>query len=194
MRIIVICSLIAILSACITKPNVDQHQGSTRFSQPGVSFVPPTDKKWSIAVRHTYQATLAMQDKSGNETIITQVSMFNIPQQNSNEEFLAFIKNERNKEPDTGRFEVINKSLVHYKERGETCVKHQSSSKDFGAKRDGKYTIYETLGMYCIHPNKPKIGVFVELSRKAPIGNKNDLFETLGNQLIQSVEFSEFRV
>ena len=193
MRIISLFTILLLLSACVTTPNFKQITGGARMHQAGVSFVPPTNKSWSILVQNTYRTTLATRGDK-NESIITAVSIFNIPVQKSKESFLKFIKSERNKEPKTGRFEIMNKSLVLYKERNEICAKHNSSSKDFGAKRDNKYTLFETYGMYCIHPSKPNIAVFIELSRKAPMGIKNKSFSSFGEQLLKSVTFKDFKV
>ena len=194
MRIITLITILFLLTSCVTRPDFMKINGGQRMQQHGVSFVPPTNKSWSILVQQSYKTTLAVKGDDDNESIIIAVSMFNIEKQKTKDSFLAFIKNERGKEPATGRYEVIDKSLSLYNERKETCVKYTSSSKDFGSKRSNKYTIYETFGMYCIHPNKPKIGVFIELSRKAPIGNKNTSFNSLGEELLKSVVFNEFRV
>lgn len=193
MKIVSLFIILLLLSACVTTQNYRQINGGARMHQPGISFIPPTNKLWSILAQDTYRTTLATRGDE-NESIITAISIFNIPVQKSKESFMKFINNERNKEPKTGRFEVINNSLSLDKERSEICVKHNSSSKDFGAKRDNKYTLFETYGMYCIHPSKPNIGVFIELSRKAPMGIKNKSFNSFGEQLLKSVTFKDFKV
>ena len=194
MKIITLLTILLLLSSCMTKPNYETINGGQRIQQAGSSFVPPTNKAWSIIAQQTYRTMLAMQGENKKETIIISSSMFNIEPHESKASFLSSIKKVRNSEPDTGRFEVIKQSLDIYSERTEICAKFSSSSKDFGAQRDNKYTIYETYGMYCIHPNKPNIGFHIELSRKAPFGNENKLFNSLGEQLIKSVEFIKFKV
>jgi len=193
MRAIIICLTLILLSSCAAQPSFDRIPGGTRMSQHGVSFVPPTNKVWSVLLRYSYQTTLAMYGDDPSESLITQVSVFNIDPQKSKEAFLLYIQKKRAEEPDTGRYELIEQSLKPYSERKEICVWHRTSSKDFGAKREGVYTIFETLGMYCIHPSKPNIGIFVELSRKAPLGHVNKSFDSLGEQLLRSVIFNEFR-
>ncbi len=194
MKAIAIFVSLLFLDSCATQPSFEKFVGGNRLSQPGVSFVPPTTKVWQILVFYTYQTTLAMYGDDPNESFIAQVSIFNIPSQGSDKTFLSLIQDKSAEEPKTGRFEMIEESLVPYEERKEECIKKRTSAKDYGAKRGGTYTIFETYGMYCVHPKKPSIGVFVELSRKAPFGRINSEFETLGEQLLQSVVFSDFRV
>ena len=194
MKAIAISVSLLFLVSCAVQPSFETFSGGSRLSQPGVSFVPPTKKLWQILVFYTYQTTLAMYGDDPSESLITQVSIFNIPSDRSDNSFLSFIQNKSAEEPQTGRFEMIKESLVPYDEREEECIKKRTSAKDYGAKREGTYTIFETYGMYCVHPMKPNIGVFVELSRKAPFGHINSIFEVMGEQLLQSVIFSDFRV
>jgi hypothetical protein len=56
--------------------------------------------------------------------------------------------------------------------------------------RDGQYTIFEVYGVYCIHPNNNNIGLFIQLSRKAPFDQKNQLFKQLGQDLLDSIVFN----
>lgn|GEM_PF-4335864 len=81
-----------------------------------------------------------------------------------------------------------------YKAREEVCAYFSSSSKDYGAKHSDGYALYETYGMYCVHPYNNSIGVFIELSRKAPFSKSEGPINKLGEKLLISVKFSDFKV
>jgi len=190
MRILLVLFLMSQLTACAIYP---QHPGGQRIYQPGVSFIPPAGNQWSELMHSTYQITLITKGKSTDETIVVAAQIFQLPPFNSKEEFLKFVQKGRASEPQTGRFEAIRNHEMLDEQRKETCAKHQAASKDFGAKRGGEFTIYETSGMNCIHPKNTNVGVFIELSRKAPPGTTNDEFESLAGSLLKSTQFSDFR-
>ncbi len=195
MHFIIYFPILILLSACAVTPSYQHFEGGQRVDQPGVSYDLPKGKSWSAIMRTTYQTVFGANEMPKNETLIVANSVYKIPSPTpTNQEFLEIIKEGRASEPETGRFEIINNNEQIYKDRSETCVIHQSASKDFGAeaKRGGEYSILETYGMNCIHPDKPSVGIFVELSRKAPPGTTFSEFETMGSALLQSVTFGEF--
>ena len=106
---------------------------------------------------------------------------------------MVFVKNGRQKTPNTGRFEVISQSISFY-ENMDMCIKYRMTSKDLGKKLNNQYLIYEEYGMYCVHPYNPKIGTWIELSRKAPFDYKNESFDKWGEELLKSVKFSKFKI
>ena len=184
------CALSLCFSACATLPQIT---GGQRIDQPGISFIPPVGKSWSIIVLSTYQMSLGARGSSENETFVTSVSTYQLPSSLSPQQFLSFVKAGRSAEPQTGRFETVRNEEQLYTERAETCVKHRAMSKDYGAKRGGDFTMIEYFGMNCIHPKYPKVGIFVELSRKSPPDVADPSFENLGVSLLRSVEFTEYR-
>jgi len=180
------------LNACSTLPPSGQ-PGTVgqRVDQPGVSFTPPDGKAWSVLMRSTYQVVLGAQGSS-NETYVTSVNVYQLPGGLSPEQFLAHVKTGRAAEPQTGRFELISNNEQPYTDRPEVCVKHRSTSKDHGARRGGDFTLVDYLGMNCIHPSSPQVGVFVELSRKAATP-ADARFDDDGIRLLRSVAFAQFR-
>jgi hypothetical protein len=193
MRSIIIAALTVTLIACAGVPQRPEIPGGQKVTQAGVSFVAPGNKSWSVMVQSTYQVTLGAWGDSPNETLIASVSTYPIPIFSSPTDFLSYVKSGRAAEPKTGRFEVIKNDEQLFTERAETCVKHETESKDYGAKRGSDYTVIQYFGMNCIHPKNPTIGIFVELSRKAPPGIAYPQFKTLGSQLLKSVEFSVYK-
>jgi hypothetical protein len=189
-----IYAVVTLLSACVVGPSYQEFWGGERVYQPGVSFELPAGKSWVALIRTTYQAAIGTRDMPPNETLIVATSVYDLPGYANKEEFLQAVKQGRAAEPATGRFEKISLVERLYDARPETCVFHQSASNDYGveAKRGGQYTVYETFGMNCMHPDYPAVGILVELSRKAPPGTTFPEFETMGSFLLQSVQFGEF--
>lgn len=140
----------------------------------------------------TYEVLLGAQGSSANETYVTAEITYPLPSLLSPEQFLAHVKAERAAEPQTGRFETVNNTEEIYTDRSEVCVKHRATSKDYGARRGGDFTIVDYLGMNCIHPASPRVGVFVELSRKAPTA-ADASFDAEGVRLLESVTFGKFK-
>jgi hypothetical protein len=144
---------------------------------------------------HTYEASFGRFGESELETFVVLESVYNLPNPSfSKEEFLIFVKENRSNEPKTGRFEEIRNYEQIYESRPEICIMHNEASRDYGseAKRGGEFSIYETYGMNCIHPEKPAVGVLIELSRKAPPGLASPEFEEMGATLLKSVKFGKF--
>lgn len=191
MRTILYLISLFLITSCVSSP--PRYAGGQRIYSPGVSFVPPNVTQWSMLMNSTYQNVLASYGRTPDESFIVATKIVQSSTFTSKEEFLKAVKDQRAAEPQTGRFELISNNEFLDTGRTETCVKHIAASKDFGAKRGGEFTIYETYGMNCIHPNNPTIGVFVELSRKAPPNVPYNEFKSLGEELLQSVKFTEFR-
>jgi hypothetical protein len=191
------CISACALSACVAVPNYQQFPGGSQVDQPGVSFVLPAEKSWSAMLRSNYQVILGANERTNDETLIVSVYTYRIPVFSSSKEYLEFVKTGRAVAPETGKFEVVENHEELYAARTETCVKHESSSKDFNSSaiRRGGYTVYETFGMNCIHPNNATVGVFIELSRKAPPAVAASEFNVMGARLLQSVKFNgEFKI
>lgn len=193
MRMFVIVGTLSVVVGCATAPSFPQLRGGQRVDQPGISFVAPSGGPWSVLVASTYQISLARQGTLPAESYVVQASIYPLPTFDSKEQYLEHVRNGRAAEPQTGRFELIRNHEEFAGRRQETCVKHQAASKDFGAKRGGEYTVYETYGMNCIHPRNAQVGVFIEISRKAPPDLASPGLEQSGAALLESVQFRDFR-
>jgi hypothetical protein len=192
-HLVVIAALVLTLGACSLGPQRPQIAGGQKITQAGYSFIVPGNKSWSVLVQSTYQITIGVVGDRPDETFIVSAATVQIPAFSTAQDFLAHVKAGRRAEPKTGRFEIIKNDEQLYTERSETCVKHETESKDFGAKRGNDYSVIQYFGMNCIHPKNPTIGIFVELSRKAPPGVESPLFRTMGSQLLKSVQFSAYK-
>jgi len=190
MRIPLSLFSLILLSACVSIP---RHPGGQRLDMAGVSFVPPAGKEWSMIKNTTYHIILTANGKNSNENFTVAAQVTEIPQFASKEEFLKTVQEQKAAELQTGKFELINNKEFLDDNRPETCVKHMIAYRDYGKKSGEDFTIYETYGMNCIHPNNPKLGILVELSRKAPPEILGPDFENLGENLLRSVQFTNIR-
>jgi hypothetical protein len=194
MRQLTLSFLFLTLVGCVTQPNFNKVVGGGSFSQAGLTYTTSDNFEWNVLTQHTYRTNLAAFGSDRNESYIISTTTFNIPPNQTGQQFLDFVKSERAKEPQTGRFENIKESISLYAARKEICANFSSLSKDYGAKRSGEYALYETYGMYCIHPYNDSIGVFIELSRKAPFSKSESPINKNGEKLLKSVKFSDFKV
>lgn len=190
----ILAVFLILLAACSTTPDLDMVQGGTRMDLSGVSYVLPDGQPWAVIMRQTYQTVFGAMGQPRNETLIVSSALYNIQPPATPADFLQAVQAGRSNEPATGRFEILRNTEQLVTDRSETCVRYRSASKDFGvdARRGGQYTILETIGMHCVHPDKPNIGVQVELSRKAPPDLGYPGFDAEGLTMLRSVTFREF--
>lgn len=183
-----------LLGSCAGPPSYQFLEGGQRVDQPGVSFVLPSKHRWAAIIRTTYQGAFGALGMPKNDTLIVGYTVYNVKPFASKEEFLSIVREGRASEPETGRFERIRNTEALYGDRPETCVIYRSASKDFGveAKRGGEYSLLEMIGMHCAHPDKPSVGIQVELSRKAPPHTTYPTLETDALSLLGSVRFGAF--
>ena len=185
--------LVLFTNACVIAPSYQFFRGGETISQPGVSFTLPEDRRWAAMMRTTYQVALGADGMRKNETLLVATSVYKAPEFADKQEFLAAFQKQRT-EPLTTRFEILSHSETLYEQRPETCAVYKSVSKDFGAeaKRGGEYSIFETYGIYCIHPLDSKVAIMVELSRKAPPHMIFPEFEPMAQRIFSSVKFGAF--
>ena len=186
--------LLLVVSSCVTAPSYQFLPGGETVKQPGVSFVLPKGKSWAAFMRSTYEAAFFANPMPRNESLSVLSVVSNAPVITNKQGFLEHVKTGLSGGPETGRFERMKLNASLYEQRAEICVVYQSAEKDFGveARRGGEYSVYETYGMFCIHPDNPKVKVRVELSRKAPPGTMFPEFDAMAQGLLKSVVFGAF--
>lgn len=194
MRLTVILILFQLLSGCAAQPNFNTVVGGNDFSQAGLTYITPVGFEWKILVQQTSRTNIATHGRNKDETYMISTTMYNIPPDQKAEEFLTYFKSESSGEPNTGRFEKISERIQLDKDRIEVCINYSRSSKDYGAKRSGEYTIYEVYGMHCIHPHKSSIAAYIEISRKSPFSQTDSPIDEIGRKLLKSVKLRDFKV
>lgn len=186
-------ALSILLAACTATPDLDMVPGGARVDLTSVTYELPGDQPWGVIMRQADQAAFGALGRPRNETLIVSSATYNIQTPATRADFLQAVQAARSNTPDTGRFQVIRNTEQLVTDRTETCVQYRSASRDFGAdgRPGGQYTVLETIGMHCVHPGKPGIGVQVELSRRAPPDLPNPDLDAQGQALLRSVTFPE---
>lgn len=190
----ILLSLLLLATSSASASDYQYLKGGETVKQPGLSFALPKGKIWAAFMRSSYQAAFFAFPMPKHESLSVLSVVSSMPRIMNKQDFLEHVKSGLGGGPEIGRFEQMKLNTSLYEQRAETCVVYQSADKDFGveAKRGGEYSVYETFGMFCIHPDQPKVKVRVELSRKAPPGTTFPEFDAMAEGLLQSVVFSEF--
>ena len=160
----------------------------------GVSSVSPTNGDWSVISSSGYQVALGSKLKN-NDSAVINMSIYQIPEFASDEEFLAHIIKHRASSPDIGRFDLKENSEVLAALDGAVCVKHRTTSQDNSAKIKNSETavmLIEYIGYNCIHPHKKSVGVHTEYSLRHFSDSEYPTFNHDGDEFFSNIRFSEF--
>lgn len=187
---IILCLLV---TSCITvAPIVSPH---SRIDIYGVSSLPPQNGQWSVIIASGYQMSLAKSGEIDNESLVVEVSIFQLPEFETDEDFLTYVQQGRASEPDTGRFRAIQNeeslSVLH----DATCVKYHSVSEDNAAQIKGGNVasmLLENLGYNCQHPLNKLVGVHIEYSLRHYPDTVYSSFESDANGFFGNIEFTRF--
>mgnify|MGYP000721657825 CR=1 FL=1 len=192
----IILTFVAILLAsCVSSGISPINDPSKPISMSGVSVLPPQDGGWYMMHLSTYQLVLSKKAKVLDESLAVNVSLFQIPTFESDEEFLAKIKKDRASEPATGRFKILENSEAIIKIKDTTCVEYHSVSEDANAKKvssNQKPMLLENFGYNCIHPNNEKIGVNIEYSLRHYASSAYPELSNNSKMFFSNLEFTQF--
>lgn len=78
----------------------------------GVSLLPPQHGSWRVMTVSGYQLALASVAANKNESLVANISIYQLPEFSSEAEFLSHITQYRAATPNIGRFELQNNSEV----------------------------------------------------------------------------------
>ena len=123
------------------------------------------------------------------------MSLYQIPEFDSDKEFLAHVVKHRASSPDIGRFELKENSEQLMPLNGAVCVKHRTISQDNNAKIKDNVTavmLIEYIGYNCIHPHKKSVGVHTEYSLRHFSNSKYPALNKNADEFFSNIKFSEF--
>ncbi|GAA6186873.1 MULTISPECIES: hypothetical protein [Alteromonadaceae] len=159
----IITSLLFVTSCAATSPQLNL---GTPVNIYGVSSLSPQNGSWSVITSTGYQVVLGTK-LNDNSSGIINMSLYQLPEFYSDQEFLTHVVKHRASSADIGRFELKQNTEELVKLNGATCVKHTTISQDNNAKIDSNKSAsmqIEYLGYNCIHPFKKSVGVHTEYS------------------------------
>jgi hypothetical protein len=187
---IILCLLV---TSCITvAPIVSPY---SRIDIYGVSSLPPQNGQWSVIVASGTQMSLAKSGGIDNESLVVQVSTFQLPEFEKDEDFLTYVQQGRASEPDTGRFRVIENEESLSILDDATCVKYHSVSEDNAAQIKGGNVasmLLENMGYNCQHPLNKLVGVHIEYSLRRYPDTVYSSFESDANGFFGNIGFTSF--
>jgi hypothetical protein len=190
---ITIVALNVLLVSCVTvAPVVNPN---SEISVYGVSSLPPQNGDWTLLTASGYQVSLAKEGSKKNESLVANISIYQLPEFATDKEFLGHVTQGRAAEPNIGRFEIEKNDEVLSALNGVDCVKYHSISKDKAARVQGggiTTMLLENIGYNCKHPKNHMVGVNIEYSiRHYPETNYSS-FEVDAANFFNNVEFTEF--
>lgn len=182
-----------LMSSCATVAPVINP--NTAINIYGVSALAPQNGNWVVMTVSGYQMALAKEGPNNNESLVANVTIFQLPLFTSDKDFLNHVIKFRESGPDIGRFEIQKNTAKLSSLNGADCVKYHSISKDKNAKIRGGNTaemLLENIGYNCKHPQKNTVGVNIEYSLRHYAETKYSSFEQNGNNFFQNIKFTDF--
>ena len=187
----IITSMLFVTScAAVTSPKLNS---STPVNIYGVSSLSPKNGSWSVITSTGYQVALGTQVIDNGSGVIN-MSLYQIPEFLSDEEFLSHVIKERASSPDIGRFELKENTEELVNLNGATCVKHRTISQDNNAKIDGNKSAVmqiEYIGYNCIHPFRKSVGVHTEYSLRHFKGKEYPELNKNAEEFFSNIKFKE---
>ena len=191
-RIILMVLSVAMVSCVTVSPVVNPN---SEISIYGVSSLPPQNGDWNVLTVSGYQMSLAKSGLSKNESLAVNVSIYQLSELLTDDEFLSYVIQARAAEPSIGRFEVLENSESIATLNGANCAEYHSISKDQGAQIQGGETavmLLENRGYNCKHPKNYSVGVNIEYSLRHFPDTEYPLFDQNANEFANNIQFIEF--
>jgi hypothetical protein len=157
------------------------------------SFLPPNEPGWYLARRSNNALELAREGKALDESYAIQIWLSELPDFESDQQFMSFIKHAMTGNPDGPRFKIIKTDASFVEREGQKCVKFLYMSEDRAAtKRSDSNApmILEVINRICRHPSNPNIGVYFIYSNRYYTGNSDSNLDDRASELFKNLEFN----
>ena len=190
-RFLLLLSSLLIASCATVTPFVSPNSIINIY---GVTAKTPRDGNWVMVATSGYQSSLASQGANENESLVVNVSIFQIPVVGSEQEFLELVVKSRAATPKTGRFENHSNAEELSRLNGALCVKYHSVSIDKNARtKDGTTSmLLESIGYNCQHPLNETVGVNIEYSSRHFEETPNLSLDEDSAEYFGNIQFTEF--
>ncbi len=185
---------LCMLSSCgsvNTKYHMVKHHEPRRSSL-GFSISPPPGDHWYEKLKNDSLLFLKIAESADSYAILTEAREVHLNRIFSHSaEFLAFVKNEKNKSLAAGSFKG---AATHYRieeSLSEYCVRYQQYYQDHGMEglRGRKYIVVNTSGLFCVHPDNPDVGIDVSYVEKSLSDVYAKSYRSEGEMFIASLNF-----
>ncbi len=171
---ILIAFLIMTLSSCVTAPSLSPKPVSAGYLYEGsyINIHAPNSNGWFLVSSSQDGIEFARSGVEKGESFAAQVLMFSLPQTQSEQEFIAIIKEGFEFDTHSERFSEIVSKFQYSKERGYPCVTVSSVVEDRQAKTSVnriEKLILQSNSLYCRHPVRQETGFAIIYSHRGKV-------------------------
>jgi hypothetical protein len=152
----------------------------------------PPDDGWTIMYRNSANTAFGKEGANVDETYGMIITLFTIPNFNSSDEFITFVREGREKDTDQRRFNITRDQLEYYEERQDYCVTYHFVAEDREAvkrSRNEDIMMLETVGYACRHPQNKNIGVNFDYSHRYYSGHRDEKLPTNARDAFELLTF-----
>ena len=156
------------------------------FSGEYINITAPNSDGWELIQSSGLGMVFAKRGQAANESIVAQVSMFNLAPTDTPQEFEVLIKMLAAKGTDPSRFDVQKINFEYSSERSYPCVRLRSVALDKAPQGLNGALLLEIDGLYCRHPLRQETGFAIIYSHRGESLYANCRVEA--ESFIQSVQ------
>jgi hypothetical protein len=140
------------------------------------------------------QLILGKRVQPYGESYIASVTSFNLPNLDTEQEFLDWILVRRAAAPQTDRYPNFKEEVNLAHGRGAVCVRIHEATDDKAAQigTETKVMVAEGIIYLCQHPKNKRIGVRMDYSHRHIAGNDDPAMDTKANAFLDQVQFTDF--
>lgn len=153
---------------------------------------PPQEKGWLIAYRNSEQTAFAKEGSNLDETYGISIIMFELPNFKSKDEFVSFVKQGREKNYDTKRFNITKDEISYFDGRKDHCVSYHTIAVDREAvkrTRNKENMILEMFGYICRHPQNKNIAIDFDYSQRYYSGHRDESIEAKAHDTFELLRY-----
>lgn len=178
--------LVTTVAAADTHPAVAPNQD---FSNPMFLLHAPASEGWHGFQQSARGIAFAKNGAQRGESYVAEVTLFSMPQMENNNLFVAYVKEQLEKDSPPERFDVLENDVQYTGERGYPCVKYHGVSNDRKARVSmfSRQTLrLEVVALYCEYPARVGTGFAVVYSHRGTIADEH--FAADGASFIEGVQ------
>jgi tetratricopeptide (TPR) repeat protein len=176
---------------CATKGDYTKiHTQNQKIDIEGVSILPPQGDGWYFRKEHDGSIRFVKSGKTQDQSLVGLVVLSMLPDCNTKEEFLNIVSEQRARNSQNPRFEIILNDEVLSDEKDNFCVRAHTTVKDFKSKNlpaTAGFLLMENIDLICRHPFDKRIAVTIGFSQRALPNNEFRNFESDANEFIKNV-------
>ena len=169
---------------------------SGRFEQKTFSFIPPQEEGWVMTYRSDQKVEIGKRGDDIDESYAVMIQVLEIPDVQSDSEFLSFIKGQAADVQGRRRFIRIQNDVELSQGRGEYCAEFHVKSEDHEPvkRSDGEGPmILEEMGVICRHPDDEDKFIDFSYSHRYYPGDEDSDFGLRAAKFTEEVRFKSIR-